>query len=133
MCREGPVALPDELGPLIGEGRQQWPDLLEGGVGFAMMNPLSAAQLWGIFVGTTLAGIGFMGAGMAEGSFRAQGAAPDAVAAGLVGYHFVVTMGLGLAAVGGIAALLNVFLAYTSGEPVQRAATTPVTATAAGH
>jgi cbb3-type cytochrome oxidase subunit 1 len=95
--------------------------------------PLSAAQLWGIFVGATLAGIGYMGAGMAEGSFRAQGAAPDAVSAGLVGYHFVVTMGLGLVTVGGIAALLNVFLAYTSGEPVQRATASQAPAAATGH
>jgi cytochrome c oxidase cbb3-type subunit 1 len=95
--------------------------------------PLSAAQLWCFFAGATLAGIGFMGAGMAEGSFRDQGAAPDVVSAGLVGYHLVVTAGLGLAALGGLAALLNIFLAYTSGEPVQRAAPGGAPAAAAGH
>jgi hypothetical protein len=41
-------------------------------------------------------------------------------------------MGLGLAAVGGLAALLNVFLAYTSGEPVQRATASQAPAAATG-
>jgi cytochrome c oxidase cbb3-type subunit 1 len=94
-------------------------------------NLLSSAQIWCLFVGTTLAGVALMGAGMAEGSFRAQAADAETIAAGLVGYELVAFVGIGLAALGGLAALANIFLAYTSGHPVERAAASqPAAATA---
>ncbi len=97
-------------------------------------NALSAAQLWCIFAGATLAGVALMGAGMAEGAFRARAADAETIAAGLVGYHFVALAGIGLAAIGGLAALVNIFLAYTSGRPVARPAPSqPATATAGGR
>ena len=97
-------------------------------------NPLSAAQLWSIFAGSTLAGVALMGAGMAEGAFRARAADAETIAAGVLGYHFVALAGIGLAAIGSLAALVNLFLAYTSGRPVARPAPSqPATATAGGR
>jgi cytochrome c oxidase cbb3-type subunit 1 len=95
--------------------------------------PLAAAQLWCTFAGATLAGLALMGAGMAEGSFRARAADPETIAAGLVGYEIAAFVGIGLAALGGLAALINLFLAYTSGQPVERAAPAQPAAVAAGH
>lgn len=97
--------------------------------------PLSAAQLWCIFIGATIAGLALMGGGMAEGSFRAQAADADTIAAGLLGYQLVTFAGMGLAALGGLAALLNVFMAYTTGQPAAYAIPgQPAPATAgAGH
>jgi cbb3-type cytochrome oxidase subunit 1 len=80
---------------------------------------LSAAQLWPIFAGVTLAGVALVGAGLAEGSFRAGGAAPEDVTAGILPYLVVAFLGIGLAALGGLASLANLFLAYTSAEPVE--------------
>jgi len=97
-------------------------------------NVLSAAQLWSLFAGSTLAGVALMGAGMAEGAFRARAADAETIAAGVLGYHLVAFVGIGLAAIGGLAALANIFLAYTSGRPVQRAAPAqPAAASAGGH
>jgi cbb3-type cytochrome oxidase subunit 1 len=96
-------------------------------------NPLSAAQLWCLFGGVTLAGVALMGAGLAEGSFRAQAADPETIAAGILGYELVAFLGIGLAAIGGLAALVNAFLAYTSGHPVERPAPGQPAAAAAGH
>lgn len=95
--------------------------------------PLSAAQLWCIFAGATIAGIALMGAGMAEGSFRAQAADADTIAAGLLGYQFVAFAGFGLAALGGLAALMNVFMAYTTGEPARYTVPGQTASATAGH
>lgn len=95
--------------------------------------PLSAATLWCIFAGATLAGIALMGAGMAEGSFRAQAADAETIAAGLLGYQLVAFLGIGLAALGAIAALLNVFMAYTTGEPADYVVPGQAAAAATGH
>lgn len=94
---------------------------------------LSIAQLWCIFAGATIAGIGLMGGGMAEGAFRAQAAAPDVVAAGLVGYQLVAFAGIGLAALGGLAALVNLFVAYTTADPAEYAIPGRAATAAAGH
>ncbi|HEY8170417.1 MAG TPA: cbb3-type cytochrome c oxidase subunit I [Candidatus Limnocylindria bacterium] len=94
---------------------------------------LSAAQLWCVFAGATIAGIALMGAGMAEGSFRAQGADAEALAAGLYGYQLVAFAGFALVALGGLAALVNVFLAYTTGEPADYVVPGQATAAATGH
>lgn len=77
----------------------------------------STAQLWTLFAGATTASIALIGGGMAEGSFRAQGAAADVIAAGLLGYQLVAFAGMGLVAIGAVAALGNLFMAYTTGEP----------------
>jgi hypothetical protein len=74
-----------------------------------------------------------MGAGMAEGSMRATGADAEAVAAGTQGYIFVAFAGIGLIALGGLATLVNLFLAYTSGEPVDYALPGQSAPAAAGH
>ncbi len=95
--------------------------------------PLAAAQLWCVFIGATIAGLALMGAGMAEGSFRAQGADAETLAGGLYGYHLVAFLGIGLAAIGGLAALTNVFMAYTTGEPAHYAVPGQATAAATGH
>ena len=78
---------------------------------------LSGAQLWLIFGGIALGGLALMGAGLAEGSFRVQGGPPETVTAGLAPYLALGFAGIGLAALGGLAALVNLFLAYTSAEP----------------
>jgi cytochrome c oxidase cbb3-type subunit I len=94
--------------------------------------PLSAAQLWLVFGGATLAGLALMGAGMAEGSLRAQSAAPEAIADGVLGYVLAAFAGMAVVALGSLATLVNLFLAYTSGEPAEYAVPNASTATA-GH
>jgi cytochrome c oxidase cbb3-type subunit 1 len=95
--------------------------------------PLSAAQLWCVFGGVTIAGLALMGAGMAEGAFRSQAADPDTIAAGLLGYQLAAFVGMGIAALGGLAALVNVFLAYTTGEPADYVVPGQPATAAAGH
>lgn len=95
--------------------------------------PLSAAQLWPIFLGTTIGGLALMGAGMAAGSFRAQAADPETISAGLLGYEVVAFGAIGLIAIGALAALLNLFLAYTSGSPVAQAGPSHTATAAASH
>jgi cytochrome c oxidase cbb3-type subunit 1 len=80
---------------------------------------LTGSQLWLAFAGATIAGLALMGGGLAEGSLIAQGTAPDALAAELVVYRGVALAGFGLVALAGLALLVNVFLMYTSGEPVE--------------
>ena len=95
--------------------------------------PLSAAQLWLVFVGATLAGLALMGGGMAEGSLRGQAASPEAIAEGIMGYRVLALGGVALVAGGALATLVNVFFAYTSGEPADYVVPgAPATATA-GH
>jgi cytochrome c oxidase cbb3-type subunit 1 len=80
---------------------------------------LSGAQLWLAFGGATLAGLALMGSGLAEGSLRAQGSAPDAIAAGVVIYRAVALAGMGMVALAGLAFMTNMFLLYTAGRPVE--------------
>ena len=94
---------------------------------------LPTAQLWLAFGGVTLAGLALMGAGMAEGSLRAQGAAPDAAGAALLVYHAVAFAGIGMVALAGLALVMNVFLMYASGEPAEYSVPGASTAAAAGH
>jgi cbb3-type cytochrome oxidase subunit 1 len=94
---------------------------------------MSAAQLWLVFGGVTIAGLALMGGGLAEGSFRVQGVAPEEAAAGLMPYLVVALGGIGLAALGGLAALVNLFLAYTSAEPAEYAVPGQSAPAAAGH
>ena len=55
---------------------------------------LPAAQLWLAFGGVTLAGLALMGGGMAEGSLRAQGTAPDAAMRRCSIYHAIAFAGI---------------------------------------
>jgi cbb3-type cytochrome oxidase subunit 1 len=92
--------------------------------------PLSGAQLWLVFGGTTVAGLALMGGGMAEGSLRAQAASPEAIAAGVLGYQLAAFAGMAFVALGSLATLVNLFLAYTHGEPADYALTNASAATA---
>ena len=94
---------------------------------------LSAAQLWLVFGGVTLAGLALMGGGMAEGSLRAQAASPEAIADGLLGYVVTAFAGMGLAAAGALATLVNLFLAYTSGRPADYVVPGTSATAPAGH
>lgn len=94
---------------------------------------LSAAQLWAVFGGAAIGGLALMGAGLAEGSLRAQAAAPEDVTAGIVIYLAVAFLGLGLAALGGLAALINLFLAYTSASPAEYTVPGQAAPASAGH
>jgi cbb3-type cytochrome oxidase subunit 1 len=95
--------------------------------------PLASAQQWLAFGGVTLAGLALMGGGLAEGSLRAAGGAPDAIDAALVLYRVPAFLGLGLVALAGLALLANLFLMYTSGKPVEYAIPGQPSAAAAGH
>jgi cytochrome c oxidase cbb3-type subunit 1 len=95
--------------------------------------PLASAQLWLAFAGVTLAGLSLMGGGLAEGSLRAAGTAPDAMNAALVAYRVPAFLGMGLVALAGLAMLANLFLMYTSGEPVEYAIAGQAAPAGAGH
>lgn len=77
--------------------------------------PLAGAQLWLGLGGATLAGLCLMGGGLAEGSLRAAGTAPEAIDAALVFYRVPAFLGFGMVALAGLAMLANLFLMYTSG------------------
>jgi cbb3-type cytochrome oxidase subunit 1 len=94
---------------------------------------LAAAQLWLVFGGVAIAGLALMGCGLAEGSFRAQGAAPEDVAAGIMPYLIVAFGGVGLAGLGALAALANMFRAYTSAAPAEYLVPGQSAPAAAGH
>ena len=93
---------------------------------------LAGAQLWLAFAGVTLAGVTLMGAGLAEGSLRAAGGAPDAVASSLIMYRVPAFLGLAFVTLAALAMLANLFLLYTSAEPVEYALPGQA-AVAAGH
>jgi cytochrome c oxidase cbb3-type subunit 1 len=95
--------------------------------------PLASGQLWLAFAGTTLAGLTLMGGGLAEGSLRAAGTAPDAIDAALLLYRVPAFLGFGMVALAGLAMLVNLFLMYTSGEPVEYAIPGQAAPAAAGH
>jgi cbb3-type cytochrome oxidase subunit 1 len=94
---------------------------------------LPAAQLWLAFGGATLAGLALMGGGMAEGSLRAAGTAPDAIAAGVIAYRAIALLGVGMVALAALAFLVNLFLLYTAGEVVEYVVPGQPAAAAAGH
>jgi cbb3-type cytochrome oxidase subunit 1 len=94
---------------------------------------LAAAQLWLVFGGVAITGLALMGCGLAEGSFRAQGSAPEDVAAGIMPYLIAALGGIGLAALGGLAALVNLFRAYTSAAPAEYVVPGQSAAAATGH
>ncbi len=93
---------------------------------------LSGSLLWLTFGGATVAGLALMGGGLAEGTLRAAAAAPEQMTAALAPYRAVAFLGFGLVALGAVAMLVNLFLLYTSGEPVEYVVPGQA-ATAAGH
>ncbi len=80
---------------------------------------VSAAQLWLTFGGAAIAGLALMGGGLAEGSLLATQAPPDQVRADLFVYRAVAFGAFGLVALGALAMLTNLFLLYTTAEPVE--------------
>ena len=93
---------------------------------------LSSAQLWLGFGGAALAGMALMGAGLAEGSMFAQpGAAAEDPS--LIVYRGFALAAFGLVALSALAMLANLFLMYTSAEPVAYVAPGQPAAAGAGH
>jgi cytochrome c oxidase cbb3-type subunit I len=92
----------------------------------------SSATLWLTFAGTTIAGIALMGSGLAEGSLLLTQTPPDEVRTALMPYRAVAFGAFGLVALGGLAMLTNLFLLYTTAEPVEYVLPGQP-ATAAGH
>ena len=64
---------------------------------------LAGAQLWLAFAGVTFAGVALMGGGLAEGSLRAAGGAPDAMASSLLLYRIPAFLFFGLMVLAGLA------------------------------
>ena len=94
---------------------------------------LSSAQLWLGFIGAALAGVGLMGAGLAEGSLLAGGGAAAGQDPSLVVYRGLALAAFGLVALSGLALLTNLFLVYTSAEPIAYAVPGQPAAAGAGH
>lgn len=87
--------------------------------------PLSDAARWLGFSGVALAGASLMLGGLAQGSLLSQNASADVVNGTLVWFRLVGLAGLGLATLGAIAFLGNLFLMYTAGRPAEYAVATP--------
>jgi len=93
---------------------------------------LAHAQLWTAFAGAAVAGLGMVGAGLVQGSLQAEGTPPDQLNLTLLAFRLVAAGGLGLVALGGFALLVNVFLLYTEGPPVEYSLPPAEAASAAG-
>jgi len=103
---------------------------------------LSQAELWTVFLGAGTAGLSMLGAGIIQGSLAVQGIASDQVDSVVLAFRVLAAGGLGLAAVGGLALVVNLFLLYSSGQPADYAVPDagaspsgagPEAAAAAGH
>jgi cbb3-type cytochrome oxidase subunit 1 len=75
---------------------------------------LTDVQLWATLVGTAVAGLALVGAGIVHGSLMAEGAPADQINGTLMGWRLAAAGGLGLAAIGGVAALISLFMMYTT-------------------
>ena len=75
--------------------------------------------LWLTFGGATIAGLALMGGGLAEGSLLATQTPPDEIRAELFIYRAIAFGAFGLVALGGLALLTNLFMLYTTAEPVE--------------
>lgn len=71
-------------------------------------------QLWATLVGVIVAAFALIGAGIAHGSLRAEGAAAEEVRGTLSWFLMAAGGGLGLVALGGLAALVALFVMYTT-------------------
>lgn len=94
---------------------------------------LSSATLWLVFSGAALAGVALMGGGLAEGALIAQGTTPEDLDAQLVVYRAAALGAFGLVALGGLAMVIDLFLMYTSGEPIAYNTPGQPAAAGAGH
>ena len=93
----------------------------------------SAAMLWLIFGGATIAGLALMGGGLAEGSLLATQTPPDEIRADLFVYRAIAFGAFGLVALGGLALLTNLFMLYTTAEPVEYIVPGQQATASAGH
>jgi len=94
---------------------------------------LTAAQVWLAFGGAALAGTVLIGGGLAEGSLVAAGTPPDDLSAQLLVYRAAAFASFGLVALAGVAMLANLFLIYTSAEPVEYVVPGQSAPATAGH
>ena len=92
------------------------PRILRRGFGGAV---LTQAQLWTTFVGVVVASLAMIGGGLVQGSLVSQAATAQQVNATVIWFRLVTAGGLGIAALGGLAMLVNLFLQYTEGRPVE--------------
>jgi cytochrome c oxidase cbb3-type subunit I len=79
----------------------------------------SAAVLWLTFGGATITGVALMGSGMAEGSLALTHTPTEEVRAALFIYRVVAFGAFGLVALGSLALVTNLFMIYTTAEPVE--------------
>jgi cbb3-type cytochrome oxidase subunit 1 len=75
---------------------------------------LTDAQLWLSLAGVTLTGLSLVGAGIVHGSLMRDGEAPEVVSGTLLLFRLVAAGGLGMVALGGVCAVLTLFLIYTT-------------------
>ena len=92
------------------------PRILRRGFGGAV---LAQAQLWTSFIGLLLASMAMIGGGLVQGSLQAQGASPQDVSGALFAIRILAAGGLGLVSLAGLALIVNLFLLYTEGRPVE--------------
>lgn len=95
---------------------------------------LNGLLLWATMGGAILGGLALMFGGIAQGSLITQAADAETITGTLMPFMIVATLGLGLAALGGVLLLTILFLMFTSGRYADHAVPAGVTAaTAAGH
>jgi cytochrome c oxidase cbb3-type subunit 1 len=96
---------------------------------------LGDAQLWATLAGAGFAGLGLIATGVARGSLLMEGTPPEEIDAGLLFFRTIAAGGLGLLALGAVAALISLFLLYTSAPRAEYVVgTAPGSASAAaGH
>jgi len=82
---------------------------------------VTTTTLWATFAGTAISGLSLIAGGVVHGSLLRGGAAPEEIEATLFWTNAVAGSGLGLVALGGLAAALNVFLMYTDGRRAEYA------------
>jgi cbb3-type cytochrome oxidase subunit 1 len=87
-------------------------------------------QLWATLAGAAIAAFALIGGGIAHGSLLAEGAGADEVRATLNWFLMAAGAGLGLVALGGLAALVTLFVMYTT---ARRAEYVPAVDTPAGE
>jgi len=82
---------------------------------------VSDIQLWATLVGAAVAGLALMAGGIAHGSLIAQAAAADEIQSTMTWFWLMAGAGLGLAALGGLAGLVYLFLMYTTARRAEYA------------
>jgi cytochrome c oxidase cbb3-type subunit I len=83
---------------------------------------LVQSELWTTFIGVVVASLAMIGGGLVQGSLQAQAATTQQVNDTLFPFRVVAAGGLGLVALAGLALLVNLFLLYTEGRPVETSA-----------